>query len=147
MNNDVLCIGGVCIDSATLQSAIKKIQSFETVNCEWNNWSNWSPCTKPCRGGTQVRNRTILQENENNGEPCIGPAEEVHVCNTEECPIDCTWGEWSPWNSCFNSKNCGIGIELEKEAVLFPNMVVNHVLEIHKKKNHVLYKNVPLIVL
>lgn len=115
MNYNTICIDGVCIDSATLQSTLSKLQNYVIQDCQWNNWSNWSPCSKPCNSGLQVRNRTILQESQNKGEPCFGPSEEVQVCNTEECPIHCTLGEWSSnWSPC--NKPCGIGSEYKKRA-------------------------------
>merc|ERR1711879_741691 len=29
------------------------------------------------------------------------------LCNTSPCPVDCTWNNWGPWDSC--SATCGSG--------------------------------------
>ena len=58
------------------------------VDCEWENWSVWSDCTKSCGGGTQTRTRGQIPA-QNGGAECEGKSEETRDCNTEECP--CTY--------------------------------------------------------
>ena len=48
------------------------------VDCKM---SNWTDCTKTC--GTGTRNRSMIVEAENGGQPCEGLSE---TCNPEPCP-------------------------------------------------------------
>lgn len=74
----------------------------EPVNCHLGSWSKWSPCTKVCGGGDRTRNRTIVQQPRNGGQPCGGSLGQIGVCNTVPCdhPKDCKWTEWSSWGTC-----------------------------------------------
>ena len=55
---------------------------FVVVHCKM---SNWTDCTKTCGKGT--RNRSIIVEAENGGQPCEGLLSET--CNPEPCPGKC----------------------------------------------------------
>lgn len=68
------------------------ILKFITVDCEWNDWSNWTQCTVTCDGGVQVRTRTKKTEALHNGQECTGANNETRSCNTEECPSKCISG-------------------------------------------------------
>lgn len=76
------------------------------INCVWGNWSAFGPCTVPCGGGnmTQTRNQTPAQYG---GANCTGPSSNTTTCNTQNCPIDCIWGNWSAFGPC--TTTCGGG--------------------------------------
>jgi len=78
------------------------------IDCVWNIWSNWTQCTAQCGGGTQDRNRTFVAA-KFGGKDCVGSPNMTQNCNTQCCPVDCTWGDWSPWNQC--SVPCAGGIQ------------------------------------
>ena len=58
------------------------------VDCEWENWSVWSDCTKSCDGGTETRTRGKVPA-QHGGAECEGASEQTRDCNTDECP--CTY--------------------------------------------------------
>lgn len=55
------------------------------VGCLLSEWSPWGECSASCGGGLAVRNKTVLQEPEPSGDPCVGPLEQHIVCNTNSC--------------------------------------------------------------
>jgi hypothetical protein len=57
------------------------------VDCEIG-YTDFSPCTATCGGGTQTRQMVILTEPENGGEECPELVPETQACNTEECSIE-----------------------------------------------------------
>ncbi|XP_064626790.1 A disintegrin and metalloproteinase with thrombospondin motifs adt-1-like isoform X3 [Lineus longissimus] len=76
------------------------------VDGQWYPWLAWSECSKNCGGGRQTRTRSCKQP-ENGGMICIGSASEEQDCQTQPCPIDCTWKEWQNWGPC--NATCGTG--------------------------------------
>ena len=76
--------------------------------CQWNNWGDWSPCSKQC-GGETVRTRTCPHDH------CAGSSKESKLCNErksnndkENAEIsDCPY--WSKWIESECSKQCGLG--------------------------------------
>jgi len=73
------------------------------VNCTWSDWT-WENCSKSCGGGNQNGTRTVAQPAKYGGRECEGSTTASQSCNSQECPVDCTWNEWS-WGSC--SASCG----------------------------------------
>lgn len=73
------------------------------VNGGWGEWSEWTPCTQSCDGGTTSRNRTCdSPEPSDDGEECQGAGVEMKVCNDHQCP-----GEWNVsgrWNYSYTQK-------------------------------------------
>ena len=55
------------------------------VDCEWNEFGDWSPCNQTCDGGTQFRERTVRVAGENGGNECIGDDREERACNVHNC--------------------------------------------------------------
>ena len=56
------------------------------VNCEWDNFSDWTSCSKSCGGGQQTRTRAVRILHQNGGTPCTGDETETQLCNTDLCP-------------------------------------------------------------
>ena len=56
------------------------------VDCEWDEWGDWSTCSLTCGGGEQTRSRVILRPEAFGGVPCVGPPEETRACNEDACP-------------------------------------------------------------
>ncbi len=50
---------------------------------EWSNWGPFSPCTKTCGPGTQLRTRSC--NSKGNGK-CLGKAKDLKPCRVAECP-------------------------------------------------------------
>ena len=55
------------------------------MDCVWNDWSQFSECSKTCGGGIQSRTRDIKVLNSYDGVPCDGPTSETKLCSLEEC--------------------------------------------------------------
>ena len=70
----------------------------QPVDCVLGPWLAWSQCTEPCGGGTSTRERVIEVQAACGGSPC-GPTSETSPCNTDPCPVDCTW-HWGEWTEC-----------------------------------------------
>ena len=85
------------------------------VDCLWDEFDEWSACSKTCGSGEKSRSRSKVNEEENGGVPCVGNSIEIEACNTLTCAIDtvesksvdCLWADFDEWSSC--SKTCGSG--------------------------------------
>ena len=66
-------------------------------------------CQFTCGSGVSLRTRQIKRTAEDGGS-CDGNWKEERPCTSGECPVDCTWNDWSDWESC--SQTCGRGISL-----------------------------------
>ena len=75
------------------------------VDCEWGTWGAWDTCSKTCDGGMQTSNRTIAQQAEDGGIPCLGEAMRKQYCNDQPCPGKQCSGSSTDSESC-NLKNC-----------------------------------------
>jgi len=73
------------------------------VNCTWSDWT-WQNCSKLCGGGNQNGTRTVAQPAKYGGMECEGSTTASQSCNSQECPVDCSWDDWT-WGSC--SATCG----------------------------------------
>ena len=56
------------------------------VDCEWDDFSEWSVCTQSCGSGEQSRTRLKKIPAENGGIPCTGDEIETKSCNINSCP-------------------------------------------------------------
>ncbi|XP_034394773.1 properdin-like isoform X2 [Cyclopterus lumpus] len=90
------------------------------VHGSWSSWSGWSQCSDSC-------NSDVIVPNRERGRSCSSPApsndtvppgnscpgDEIQVQNCSElptCPVDGSWGAWSPPGPC--STSCGEGLQL-----------------------------------
>lgn len=55
------------------------------VDCVVTAWSDWSPCSEPCGGGTQNRTRSVTTSPAFGGSPCPSLTES-QSCNSDPCP-------------------------------------------------------------
>eukprot|EP00928_Gymnodinium_smaydae_P039824 TRINITY_DN27124_c0_g2_i1.p1 TRINITY_DN27124_c0_g2~~TRINITY_DN27124_c0_g2_i1.p1 ORF type:complete len:4551 (-),score=367.55 TRINITY_DN27124_c0_g2_i1:202-13791(-) len=79
------------------------------IDCVWYPWGSFSPCSVTCGGGEKKRFRTRKTVSEYSGVNCNEPESEMVVCNTHNCPRDCSFGEWTRWSEC--DKSCGVGMQ------------------------------------
>jgi len=95
----------------------------DVADCKWNQWGEWSACTKSCGGGTKQRDRSIQIAPRNGGKMCdANSISEAVECNVEKCfeaCIDGVWGQWSDWHDC--SVTCGIGYRSRSRNVQTPS--------------------------
>lgn len=81
------------------------------VDCEWNSWGAWGPCSRTCGGGNRVRQRGPLPfTNRDGGGECPegnGHKKKTGMCNTFPCPVSCSFEAWGLWGGC--SKTCDTG--------------------------------------
>lgn len=100
--------------------ALSETQSCNTaacpVNCAWTTWSAWGTCSASCGGGTQTRTRSQDPPASGGGADCVGASSESQACNTDGCPVDCVWGEWSSWGAC--SVECDGGTQISTRSIL-----------------------------
>ena len=54
-------------------------------------------------------------EAECGGLQCGGDFLQIASCNSQPCPVDCKWGEWSDWEEC--SRDCGGGSQQRRRKV------------------------------
>jgi len=76
------------------------------VDCVWNPWGSFGPCSKTCGMGAHKRNRDNVPARYG-GHECIGPTEHVDICNAFSCAINCEWAAWNAWKEC--TRSCGHG--------------------------------------
>jgi len=95
--------GGTCTGkpNETVSCMLKECP----IHCEWNDWVE-GECDLPCGGGISIHTRTEKVSAEHGGDECPGDATQEVSCNTQECPVDCVWSEWTI-GEC--SQTCGEG--------------------------------------
>eukprot|EP00928_Gymnodinium_smaydae_P034699 TRINITY_DN24534_c0_g1_i3.p1 TRINITY_DN24534_c0_g1~~TRINITY_DN24534_c0_g1_i3.p1 ORF type:complete len:1370 (-),score=167.07 TRINITY_DN24534_c0_g1_i3:96-4205(-) len=76
------------------------------IDCRWENWGDWSHCSKSCGNGLKVRNRGKIDEKAG-GARCAGMSEEKVQCTDMPCPIDAWITDWTHWQPC--PTTCGAG--------------------------------------
>lgn len=69
----------------------EKNMNIYLTGCIYNEWSEWSACSKPCDNGAKFRNRTLQNVNE----ICVQVLIETDDCNIELCEIS---------SKCINKK-------------------------------------------
>eukprot|EP00440_Ansanella_granifera_P010536 gb/GFBE01011429.1/.p1 GENE.gb/GFBE01011429.1/~~gb/GFBE01011429.1/.p1 ORF type:complete len:1322 (+),score=241.23 gb/GFBE01011429.1/:1-3966(+) len=85
------------------------------VDCVWNSWSDWTPCTISCGGGKTTRSRTEAVAAQHGGRICDGGPEDEDTCSVQSCPVDCQWNPWSDWYPC--SATCNGGERLQRRTM------------------------------
>jgi hypothetical protein len=83
------------------------------IDCELGDWFDDGSCTVSCGGGKVHQKRTIQVAPAFGGVTCEvhytdeARMDQIADCNTQPCPIDCVFEEWTGWSSC--SEECGMG--------------------------------------
>ena len=60
------------------------------VDCEWTDFTDWTPCSASCNTGTQSRSRRVARIARNGGRRCSGSPFESRTCNSQRCPVRTT---------------------------------------------------------
>eukprot|EP00450_Noctiluca_scintillans_P033294 CAMPEP_0194550104 /NCGR_PEP_ID=MMETSP0253-20130528/95540_1 /TAXON_ID=2966 /ORGANISM="Noctiluca scintillans" /LENGTH=1755 /DNA_ID=CAMNT_0039397539 /DNA_START=38 /DNA_END=5304 /DNA_ORIENTATION=- len=68
------------------------------VDCEFTQWSGWSPCTS--KSSQRTRFREVLREALNGGTPCAGFTKETDACSGRHVVTDCLFSDWQDWSEC-----------------------------------------------
>jgi uncharacterized protein YegL len=110
-------VGGAQCPPLLLKRACNQMDCPQ--DCEVQDWSGWSECSKDCGGGVRQRVRLVRTPVLNQGEPCPALQEE-EVCNVGPCERDCEYGGWSEWSSC--SQACGGGYRARTRAIAAAQM-------------------------
>ena len=103
-----------CIDTLpTLTETIACNDRPCTATCLSSPWSQWTPCSQSCGGGSKSRERYALVPSAS----C--PREtDSNTCNESPCRTDCVMSEWSEWSVC--SKSCEGGSQRRFRAMIVP---------------------------
>nr|XP_014342845.1 PREDICTED: SCO-spondin [Latimeria chalumnae] len=87
------------------------------LNGGWSSWSQWTPCSQSCRGGTRYRFRDCNNPApQNGGKGCLGISQQQRECNLQGCDESKVWSEWSPWSAC--TVTCGGGEQMRTRTCL-----------------------------
>lgn len=54
------------------------------VDCQWDDWEEWGPCSASCGGGERSRTRSVVLQPINGGEECVD-SKTKEPCNTSPC--------------------------------------------------------------
>ncbi|GFN97240.1 sco-spondin [Plakobranchus ocellatus] len=94
------------------QGLAEENQTCNTQPCPidgfYGAWSAWSQCSVSCGGGTQSRDRPCTPP-QHQGQDCQGPSNQTQDCNTQPCPVDGFYLDWSEWSEC--PVSCGGGVQ------------------------------------
>ena len=56
------------------------------VDCVWNEWQAWGPCSETCGIGKQQRSRNRVREAAYGGSNCTGESTATQECHVDPCP-------------------------------------------------------------
>jgi len=96
------------------------VQCEPAVDCQFNEWTDWSACTSECEG-VKRRSRNIRVQGHAKGKFCEGPLKETSPCH-ENCgqgsqkPVDCALSAWQDWEAC--NVPCGRGEKTRSRQIL-----------------------------
>jgi len=93
------------MDSGFLQGGGQTRQ--RRVDCSYSKWTDWSPCSLTCAGGTKQQKRQIVGPY-HGGKACpFDYTLKEEACNSDPCPanllddpVDCSFTDWGDWGAC-----------------------------------------------
>jgi len=103
--------GGECITSKYVQIERESCAAYTpdpAIDCVMSPyWTDATPCSAPCGGGTKTQIRDIIVDSENGGAACGATSQNI-ACNTQDCPVNCV-GEWVKDGAAYwpSPLNCG----------------------------------------
>ncbi|KAK7100724.1 hypothetical protein V1264_023622 [Littorina saxatilis] len=101
---------GPFYDGANCTGPWDESENCNTHNCPVDGviqeWSEWTECTLTCAGGQMSRHRECNGPF-HGGAMCPEHLNETDSCNTQACPEDGVWEDWSKWSEC--TLTCGGG--------------------------------------
>jgi len=89
------------------------------VDCDYDTFGDWEPCSTSCGTGTQIKHRHINRRTQYGGKVCP-PVSTTQACNTAECPIHCEMSDFPAWGNC--TEECGGGTKTTTRTVNVPAM-------------------------
>ncbi|CAD7922583.1 unnamed protein product [Amoebophrya sp. A120] len=91
------------------------------LDCIWNEWQEWSACSRSCGIGSRARSRMIEQAPRGHGKLCE-PLDmvETAACDMGLCheAVDCLFEPWTSWGEC--SKSCHGVQERTRHIAVYP---------------------------
>ncbi|XP_057313082.1 SCO-spondin-like isoform X2 [Hydractinia symbiolongicarpus] len=112
--------GSKCLDSTNTTMLLMEnvTEVCQIVECivpgDWSDYVNVTECSKSCGAGTVTQERYCNNPPPRGGgiacEGLEGPAlfqNKTLACNTNPCPVNGTWGNWTEYSPC--SVTCGNG--------------------------------------
>ena len=113
---DVVSIIVETVDGSLLSITNPTFTFNLDINCQVGNFSEFSPCSRECGGGTRTRSRTVVPP-VGTGAACPHLTETVE-CNTQACPVNCQVSEYGEFSRC--SRECGGGTRTRSRTVVVP---------------------------
>merc|ERR1712086_64958 len=65
------------------------------VDCKWDDWEDWSPCSVTCGRGHHLRSRAVSIPAMNGGADCGIHSDQSEHCNLIPCELHLTTGDRS----------------------------------------------------
>ncbi|XP_070177221.1 coadhesin-like isoform X1 [Littorina saxatilis] len=114
--------GRSCSGSSSISETVScniRLCPGEQINGGWSAWNEQSrtACTKSCGTGNQTVTKVRTCTNPapaHGGRSCVGSSrmQETPSCNTQPCPINGGWTDWTEQFRTACTKSCGTGSQI-----------------------------------